>query len=283
MTTTANGRRISRTAARPATKTSPRWAAISATRTTRRCAQINKPRLRRLGAAWVNNIEGGITTGTNQSTPVVVDGTIYIESAFGNVVAVDGKTGATKLEVHADPRQPDAARRGGGAGPRSTRWQATTTWSRSTRTPARWSGSSQHDGFGNVEKVAVVYYDGKLLRRHQRRRPRRGARARCDQRRSAVALLGRAGPGEFGNDTWEGDSWHGRRRHAVDTSGDRSGPEASVFCTFGNARARLVAERLGARRRQPVRQLDRRARTSRPARTSGTSSRSTTTSGTWTT
>ena len=52
----------------------------------------------------------------------------------------------------------------------------------------------QHEGFGNVEKVAVVYYDGKLLHRHQRRRPRRRARAGRDQRRPALALLGRARP-----------------------------------------------------------------------------------------
>ena len=47
--------------------------------------EINRNRVKRLGAVWVNHIEGGLTTGTNQSTPVVVDGVIYIESAFGNV------------------------------------------------------------------------------------------------------------------------------------------------------------------------------------------------------
>jgi alcohol dehydrogenase (cytochrome c) len=63
-----------------------------------RLDQIHKGHLRagKLGAAWVNRIEGGLTTGTNQSTTVVVDGVIYIESALGNLVAVDGKTGATK-------------------------------------------------------------------------------------------------------------------------------------------------------------------------------------------
>src|SRR5690349_19369983 len=50
----------------------------------------------KLGAAWVNRIEGGLTTGTNQSTAVAVDGVLYIESALGNVHAVDGVTGTTK-------------------------------------------------------------------------------------------------------------------------------------------------------------------------------------------
>lgn len=58
--------------------------------------QINKGLVNKLGGAWVNRIEGGLNTGTKQSTTVVVDGVIYIESALGNLVAVDGKTGATK-------------------------------------------------------------------------------------------------------------------------------------------------------------------------------------------
>src|SRR5262245_42805708 len=57
---------------------------------------IHRGNLRKLGAAWVNRIEGGITTGTNQSTAVAVDGVLYIESAFGHVHAVDGVTGVTR-------------------------------------------------------------------------------------------------------------------------------------------------------------------------------------------
>src|SRR5438270_13690249 len=46
-------------------------------------AEINTGSIRTLGGAWVNRIEGGINTGDNQSTPVAVDGVIYIESAPG--------------------------------------------------------------------------------------------------------------------------------------------------------------------------------------------------------
>src|SRR5213078_2023296 len=51
-------------------------------------AEINKGSIRRLGAVWLNRIEGGINTGDNQSSPVVVNGVIFIESALGAVVAV---------------------------------------------------------------------------------------------------------------------------------------------------------------------------------------------------
>jgi glucose dehydrogenase len=58
--------------------------------------RIRPADIRRLGAAWVNRIEGGVTTGNNESTAVAVDGVIYIESAPGNVFAVDGRTGVTR-------------------------------------------------------------------------------------------------------------------------------------------------------------------------------------------
>src|SRR5213079_110264 len=61
-----------------------------------RLHKINQHNVSRLGAVWLNHIEGGVTTGTNQSTTVAVDGVLYIESAPGNVFAVDGKTGVTK-------------------------------------------------------------------------------------------------------------------------------------------------------------------------------------------
>src|SRR4051812_9002830 len=57
---------------------------------------IHRGNLKRLRAAWVNRIEGGLTTGNNQSTAVAVDGVLFIESALGNVFAVDGATGQTK-------------------------------------------------------------------------------------------------------------------------------------------------------------------------------------------
>ena len=46
-----------------------------------RLRQINKGLVKKLGGAWVNRIEGGLTTGTNQSTTVVVDGVILPSTA----------------------------------------------------------------------------------------------------------------------------------------------------------------------------------------------------------
>ena len=250
----------------------------------RRCDGIHRGNIRRLGGAWVNRIEGGLTTGTNQSTAVAVDGVLYIESALGNVIAVDGATGVTKWSLPADPRHADPPRRRGRPTASSTPTAATTGSSRSTRRPARSSGRSRSRGYGNVEKVAVTYHDGRLLRRHQRRRPRRGARAGRDQRRRALALLGRA-RARASSATTPGKATPGRTGGATPWMHPAIDPDLGlVYWTFGNARgSRSSQDGSHARRHEPVRQLDRRAGHARPASTSGTSSRSTTTSGTWTT
>ena len=198
--------------------------------------QINKGRIRRLGAAWVNHIEGGITTGTNQSTPVVVDGTIYIESAFGNVVAVDGKTGATQWKY--TQTRGNLTRRGVAVGQGLVytlsgdnfvvaldKDTGAVVWER------------QHEGFGNVEKVAVVYYDGKLL--IGTNDGDRGAALAMDatQRRPALAFLGRARARRIRQRhlgrrqlAWKAARRRGFIRRSIPTW-------ALVYFTFGNVRA----------------------------------------------
>ena len=197
--------------------------------------QVNKGRLRRLGATWVNNIEGGITTGTNQSTPVVVDGTIYIESAFGNVVAVDGKTGATKWK-YAQTRG-NLTRRGVAVGQGLVYTLSGDNFvvalDKDTGAVA-WE--RQHEGFGNVEKVAVVYYAGKLL--IGTNDGDRGAALAMNATNGELLwhFWGAPGPGEIGNDTWEGDSW--QEGGATPWIHPAIDPDLrTVFFTFGNVRA----------------------------------------------
>ena len=137
--------------------------------------QISKARVRRLGGAWVNHIEGGLTTGTNQSTPVVVDGTIYIESALGNVVAVDGKTGATRWKY--TQARGNLTRRGVAVG-------QDLVYTLVRRQPRRRAESQDRLGslgapvrrIRNVEKVAARLLRRQAAHRHQRWRPRRRAR-----------------------------------------------------------------------------------------------------------
>jgi glucose dehydrogenase len=72
--------------------------------------QISKANIANLGAAWVTHISAapattptaspGTVDGGQQTTPVAVDGVIYTDTPNGDVIAVDGATGAVKWKWH---------------------------------------------------------------------------------------------------------------------------------------------------------------------------------------
>ena len=167
---------------------------------------IHHGNVRELSGAWVNRIEGGLTTGTNQSTAVAADGVLFIESALGNVHAVDGKTGKTKW-VYKQTRG-TIVRRGVAVGQGMVFTKGRGNWviALDQQTGAVvWE--KQIDGYGKVEKVAVTYHDGILYLGTND--GDRGAALAVDASNGDLLwhFWGAPGPGEFGNDTWEGDSW----------------------------------------------------------------------------
>ena len=142
--------------------------------------QIDKKNIDNLGAAWMTRIgqqpatmpapsPGDNATG-QQSTPIVVDGIIYLDTASGGVIAVDGATGATKWKW-----QPTLANIG--YGPTGTRRGVSVgdgkvyTLASGNRVVALdkdtgaqvWVTQPQGPNatsLGNVAKVATVYHDG---------------------------------------------------------------------------------------------------------------------------
>jgi PQQ-dependent dehydrogenase (methanol/ethanol family) len=208
-------------------------------------AGIDKRNVRRLGAAWVNRIEGGITTGNNESTAVAVDGVIYLESALGNVFAVDGRTGVTKWVY----RQTRGAltRRGVGVGQGMVFTHGAGDWIIALdQETGQVVWEKQISEYGNMEKVAVVHHDGRLhVGTHDG--PRAAALA-LDASNGDVLwhFFGAPGPGELGNDTWEGDSWQdGGATPWIHPAID---PELGlVYWTFGNARGNRSSQDGSAR------------------------------------
>jgi PQQ-dependent dehydrogenase (methanol/ethanol family) len=206
---------------------------------------INKRNVRRLGAAWVNRIEGGITTGNNESTAVAVDGVIYIESAPGNVFAVDGRTGVTKW-VYRQTRG-TLTRRGVGVGQGMVFTHGAGDWIIALdQQTGQVVWERQISEYGNMEKVAVVHHDGRLhVGTHDG--PRAAALA-LDAGNGEVLwhFYGAPGPGELGNDTWEGDSWQdGGATPWIHPALD---PELGlVYWTFGNARGNRSSQDGSAR------------------------------------
>lgn len=199
-----------------------------------RLGRIHRHNVRQLGAAWVNRIEGGLTSGTNQSTAVAVDGVLYIESALGNVHAVNGATGATAW-VYRQTRG-TLTRRGVAVGRGMVFTHGRGDWIIAlSQETGQVVWEKQISEFGNMEKVAVTYHDGRLYcGTHD---GDRGAGLALDAATGEVVwhFWGAPGPGEFGNDTWEGDSW--QTGGATPWLHPAIDPELGlVYWAFGNAR-----------------------------------------------
>ncbi|MEV0830303.1 PQQ-binding-like beta-propeller repeat protein [Nonomuraea rubra] len=67
--------------------------------------QITARTVRRLGGAWHVNLEGGSTSAAQQSTCVVENGVLYVQTTQQNVFAVDGRTGAIKWKTNLGSKQ----------------------------------------------------------------------------------------------------------------------------------------------------------------------------------
>lgn len=164
-------------------------------------ADINKGNIRLLGGAWLNRIEGGINTGDNQSTPVVVDGVIYIESALGSVVAVDGATGQTRWKY---PGKGVQTRRGVAVGDGKVFTNARGGYVVALNKDTGQVVWETQPGaqYGNVGKVAMVYYDGIVY--VGTTDANRNAALALDANTGAVlwSFYGSAAPGTLGGDTW---------------------------------------------------------------------------------
>jgi PQQ-dependent dehydrogenase (methanol/ethanol family) len=195
---------------------------------------ISRRNVARLRGAWVNRIEGGLASGNSQSTAVAVDGVLYIESALGNVFAVDGATGVTKWTYR--QTRGDLTRRGVAVGQGRVYTHGADNWvialSQETGAVA-WERQVQ--GYGSLEAVAVVYCDGRI---YTGANNGDGGAAVCLDASNGDVLWhfwGVPRPGEFGNETWEGDSWEtGGATPWIHPAVD---PELGLaYYTFGNAR-----------------------------------------------
>lgn len=206
--------------------------------------KINKGLVGQLGGAWVNQIEGGMTTGTNQSTTVVVDGVIYIESALGNVIAVDGKTGLTKWKwttpYGSITRRGVAVAKDLGlvftvaTGNRLVALRTDTgsiAWIKQYPT-----SNTDPDYQGALQKVALVYHDKRVYLGTND--GNRGAAFSADAATGKVltSFWGVPRPGEIGYDTWGGAA-ESDRAGATPWIHPAVDPELGmVYWTFGNVR-----------------------------------------------
>ena len=153
---------------------------------------------RRRGSRSRGTFSNGIVVGY-ETSPIVIDGTMYITTPLNHVVALDAATGAKKWEyVHHYRRPPTAAARSTAASPcmaDACSWAPSTrASSRSTRRPATSSwdvqvGDNEH---GYHITGAPIAIDGKVITGISLRRagrPLLRERVRCRRRARCVALV----------------------------------------------------------------------------------------------
>lgn len=131
--------------------------------------QITKRNLHRLGPVWRTHVSA-VPPATNhtgqQTTPIVVDGVIYVDTPNGEVIAVDGRTGQAKWKWAPEDFGTTGTRRGVSVGDGKVY-----TLASGNRVVALDQDTGEEvwvvqpeapDGaaLGRVGKVATVYYDG---------------------------------------------------------------------------------------------------------------------------
>ncbi|HVV70616.1 MAG TPA: PQQ-binding-like beta-propeller repeat protein, partial [Verrucomicrobiae bacterium] len=205
-------------------------------------SQINKATISRLGAVWHDNLEGGSKSTYQQASVVVVDGVIFAETSQGNVYAVDGKTGQIKWSYKGGFGTQFRRGLAVGDGKVYAAFGGFHIAALDQKTGALiWQNQVLKDdvtpGFVNGSlKTAIVYYDGLLY--FGTADSSRGAAWAVNAGTGAVVwkFFGAPGNGEFGNETWEGDSW--KTGGASPWMHPAIDPELGlVYFTFGNARA----------------------------------------------
>jgi alcohol dehydrogenase (cytochrome c) len=171
--------------------------------------RITKGNIATLGGAWTIHLEDNKSPGTMQATPVVVDGVMFIVSGAGNIFALDAATGAIK-------------------------WKHETSLSGTYRGVAVGQGNV-FSGRRDNSLIALDQKTGALVWKTQLADPARGFTSAPAIYHDGLVYIGVGGgeggvrgqfgaydaktgkevwkfwtlpgPGEFGHETWEGDSW----------------------------------------------------------------------------
>ncbi|MET7329686.1 PQQ-binding-like beta-propeller repeat protein [Nonomuraea sp. NPDC005650] len=222
--------------------------------------QITAGNLGRLGGAWHVNLEGGSTAAHQQSTCVVENGVLYVQTTQQNVFAVDGRTGAIRWKTNLGTRQTNMRGVALGEGLVFSTSGANivyalkkdtgqVVWQRQLITDDEGGGDTggcdpqngQCGGLTGTLAGAVVYHDGLIYVGMQGSTG--GARGRAYALKAATGEVAWTfwacpGEGQFGNDTWEGESW--KTGGAVPWIHPAVDPDLGlVYWTFGGSYPRL--------------------------------------------
>ncbi|WP_052424748.1 PQQ-binding-like beta-propeller repeat protein [Streptomyces fulvoviolaceus] len=214
--------------------------------------RITTANVRDLGGAWHINLEGGSTAAHQQCAVIAQDGVLYVVTTQQNVFAVDGRTGAVRWKTSVGTETTNMRGVALGEGLAFTisganivyaldRQTGAVVWTRELLVedqgdPGCDPESGQCGGSSGGLAGAVVYWDGLIYIGTEGSTA--GARGRgyalkASTGEVAWTFWGTPGPGEYGHDTWEGDSW--KTGGAVCWIHPAVDPELGlVYWTFGN-------------------------------------------------
>jgi glucose dehydrogenase/plastocyanin len=197
--------------------------------------QITRSNVRTLGGLWLTHVNGGVGV-DNQSTPVVVDGVIYVESA-GKVIAIDGKTGAIKwtAAVAGSTRRGAAVAKDLGLVYTLGTNNALVALDINTGVE-KWRKS--YANVGNVAKVALVYHDKRMYIGTNDGTTGSGLMVDATDGTLLSNFWGvPQNPGDLGDDTWGGLPL-AQRSGATPWLHPAVDPETNtIFWVFGNNRS----------------------------------------------
>jgi len=181
---------------------------------------------------------GGGGAGGQQSTVVAIGGVLYVETSQGNVHALDGKTGQTKWVYKSGFGT--QLRRGVAVGAgrvfTAAAGKRVIALDQNTGAVVWIKQLGDDDGSRGSLKTAIVYFDGLIY--FGTADASRGTAYALNAETGAEAwhFFGPAGLGEFGAETWEGDTY--KTGGASPWMHPAIDPELGLaYFTFGNARA----------------------------------------------
>ncbi|MCC7009628.1 MAG: PQQ-binding-like beta-propeller repeat protein [Acidobacteria bacterium] len=169
---------------------------------------ITPENVRRLGGAWRLHLEGGSAAAAMQAAPVVADGVMYVASGSGDVVAVDAATGAVRWRYESTFGAQTNRGVAIGDGKVFTGQAGSRLVALDQRTgTVAWTTTLAERG---PTPAPPVYFDGLVYMGIAG-----GESGVRGQFGAYDAATGREvwkfytlpGPGAFGHETWEGDSW----------------------------------------------------------------------------
>jgi quinohemoprotein ethanol dehydrogenase len=173
--------------------------------------QINRSNIAKLGGAWMIHVAGGQAGGTMPGTPVIIDGVMYIGASGGDVVALNAATGEVIWRYKS--AFGNQANRGVAVaeGKVFTGQGGSRIAALDQKTGALiWATQVAERG---GTPGATIYSDGRVFCGISGGEGGvRGQFGAYDAKtgKELWKFYTVPGPGELGNDTWEGDSWtHG--------------------------------------------------------------------------